>query len=333
MRRRKVAGRARLAYHVPRASAIAAAASRRWRSPPSTTGGSSRVRIVLTWADGGALLAVLLWGISFPVMKGLMTVMDPVVLVVVLWLVALATLGPVLGLTGAWRLPAGRELPGILTVGLVGFTLNQVLYARGLHLTTASHAGLIFTLTPLVVFGLSWALGQVHVRRLDLVGLALGMGGAALIIGGPDPGPAGGSPMLGDLLMIGAAATWGVWTVLAAPVLKRRGTLDGTFWISAAGTLGLLPFALPGFLGQDWALPWWAFAGIAYSGVISAALASFLWYAAVRHLGAARTGIYANLESLFAVLASALLLEERVAVTALLGGAAVVAGVLLTRRP
>jgi drug/metabolite transporter (DMT)-like permease len=288
---------------------------------------------VLTWADGGALLAVLLWGISFPVMKGLMTVLDPVTLVVALWLVALATLGAALGLTGAWRWPAGRELPEILVVGLIGFTLNQMLYAHGLYLTTASHAGLIFTITPLVVFGLSSALGQVRVRRLDLFGLALGMGGATLIIGWPDPGGTARSLILGDLLMVGAATTWGVWTVLAAPVLRRRGTLDGTFWISAVGTLGLLPFALPGFLGQDWALPWWAFAGIAYSGVVSAALASFLWYAAVRHLGAARTGIYANLESLFAVLASALLLEERVAVTALVGGAAVVAGVLLTRRP
>jgi drug/metabolite transporter (DMT)-like permease len=288
---------------------------------------------VLTWADGGALLAVLLWGVSFPVMKALMGVMDPVTLVVVLWVVALAILGAVLRLTGPWRWPTATEWPRIVWTSLVGFTLNQILYARGLHLTSASHAGLIFTLTPLVVFGLSWALGQVNVRRLDLVGLALGMGGAALIIGWPDPGAAGGSPILGDLLMVGAATTWGVWTVLAAPILRRRGALDGAFWISAVGTLGMVPFALPGFLGQDWALPWWAVAGIVYSGAISAALASLLWYAAVRHLGAARTGIYANLESLFAVLASAMLLEERVAVTALVGGAAVIAGVLLTRRP
>src|SRR5262249_14922598 len=157
---------------------------------------------------------VLLWGISFPVMKALMTLVDPVTLVVILWLIALAILGAVLGLRGAWRWPARQELPQIMAVGLIGFTLDQMLYARRLHLPTASHAGLIFTITPLVVFGLSWALGQVRVRRLDLIGLSLGMGGAALIIGWPDPGAAGGLPMLGDLLMIGAATTWGVWTVL-----------------------------------------------------------------------------------------------------------------------
>jgi drug/metabolite transporter (DMT)-like permease len=288
---------------------------------------------MLTWADGGALLAVLLWGVSFPVMKALMTVVDPVTLVVVLWLIALAILGPVLRLSGSWRRPASGEVPQLLAVGLIGFTLNQILYARGLHMTTASHAGLIFTLTPLVVFGLSWALGHVHVRRLDVLGLALGVMGAVLIIGWPDDRAAGSSPILGDLLMIGAAITWGVWTVLAAPILRRRGTLDGTFWISAAGTLGMTPFALPGLLAQDWALPWWAVVGIVYSGAISAALASLLWYAAVRGLGAARTGIYANLESLFAVVASAVLLGEHVALTSLVGGAVVVAGVVLTRRP
>src|SRR5262249_19280593 len=121
--------------------------------------------MLLTWAGGGALLAVLIWGANFPIMKALMTVFDPLVLMLVVWLVALGVLGAVLGRAGAWRPPARGELPGLLIVGLVGFTLNQILYSRGLHLTTASHSGLIFTVSPLVVFGLSQALGHVRMRR------------------------------------------------------------------------------------------------------------------------------------------------------------------------
>jgi drug/metabolite transporter (DMT)-like permease len=287
---------------------------------------------VLTWADGAALLAVLIWGVSFPVLKALMTVVHPIVLMLLTWLVSLAVLGAVLARAGAWRPPTRAELPELLTVGLVGFALNQILYSWGLHLTTASHAGLIFTVTPLVVFGLSQALGHVRMRRLDVLGLALGMAGAVLIIGWPASGAAGEASVLGDLLIVGAAATWGVWTVLAAPILRRRGTLDGTFWISATGTLGLAPVALPGLLTQDWALPWWALAGIVYSGVAGGAVATLLWYAAVRRLGAARTGIYANMESFFAVLTAALLLGEQVAGVSIVGGVAVIAGVLLTRR-
>ena len=287
---------------------------------------------MLTWADGGALLAVLVWGVSFPVLKALMTTMDPLTLMLLRGLVSLAVLGTILRRTGDWRSPARAELPALVTVGLVGFTLNQILYSWGLHLTTASHSGLIFTVTPLFVFGLSQALGQVRMRRLDVLGLALGVGGASLIIGWPASGAAGGASVLGDLLTVGAAVTWGVWTVLAAPILRRRGTLAGTFWITLAGTLGLLPFALPGLVTQDWALPWWALAGILYAGTAGGALGSLLWYAAVRRLGAARTGIYANMESFFAVLAAAVMLGEKVAVTSIVGGAAVVVGVLLTRR-
>ncbi|HEY7140728.1 MAG TPA: DMT family transporter [Methylomirabilota bacterium] len=288
---------------------------------------------MLTWADGGALLAVFIWGTSFPVMKALMTVVEPLALMLVLWLVALAVLAVVVGRAGAWRRPAREELPGLLTVALVGFTLNQILYSWGLHLTTASHSGLIFAVSPLVVFGLSQALGHVRIRPLDAVGLTLGVGGVALIIGWPASGAAGEASLIGDLLTVGAAITWGVWTVLAAPILRRRGTLDGTFWITLAGTLGLVPFAVPGLVAQEWALPWWAYAGILYAGVAGGALGSLLWYAAVRRLGAARTGIYANMESFFAVLAAAVLLEEQIAAASIIGGVAVVAGVLLTRRP
>jgi drug/metabolite transporter (DMT)-like permease len=287
---------------------------------------------VLTWADGGALLAVFVWGVSFPVLKGIMTVMSPLTLMLLRALVSLVVLAVVLRRTGGWRLPSAEDLPALLAAGLIGFTLNQILYSWGLHLTTASHSGLIFTVTPLFVSGMSQALGHVRLGRRDVLGLALGVGGAVLIIGWPASGAAGEASVLGDLLTVGAAITWGVWTILAAPVLQRRGTLAGTFWITLTGTIGLVPFALPGLATQEWTLPWWTYAGILYAGAAGGALGSLLWYAAVRRLGAARTAIYANMESFFAVVAAALLLGERVALISVAGGVAVVAGVLLTRR-
>ena len=287
---------------------------------------------MLTWADAGALLAVFVWGVSFPVLKGLMTVMSPLTLMIVRGLVSCLVLGIALARTGGWRTPTVEDLPTILAAGLICFTVNQMLYSWGLHLTSASHSGLIFTVTPLFVFGMSQALGHVHLGRLDALGLALGVAGAALIIGWPASGAAGGASVLGDLLTVGAAITWGVWTIVAGPLLQRRGTVAGTFWITVTGTLGLIPFALPGLLAQDWRLPWWAFVGVVYAGSAGGALGSLLWYGAVRRLGAARTAIYANMESLFAVLAATLLLGERVALTSVVGGVAVVAGVLLTRR-
>jgi drug/metabolite transporter (DMT)-like permease len=327
-----VAGAVWLAYHgdvlarPPLPPGAAEHASHSLTDPPG------RPPIALTWADGWALLAVFVWGVSFPVLKGIMTVLHPLALMLLQGLISLAVLAVALQCTGGWRVPAREDLPRLLATGLVGYTLNQILYSWGLHLTTASHSGLIFTVTPLFVFGASQALGHVRLGRRDVLGLALGVGGAMLIIGWPASGAAGEATVLGDLLTLGAAITWGVWTILSGPILQRRGALAGTFWIMLTGTLGLVPFALPGLVAQDWALPWWTYAGILYAGVVSGALGGLLWFAAVRRLGAARTAIYANMEAFFAVLAASLLLGERVALISLVGGVAVVAGVLLTRR-
>ena len=59
---------------------------------------------------------------------------------------------------------------GTAIVAMVGLTLNNTLYSYGLHLTTASHSGLIFTITPLFVFGVSLLLGHVRVDRIDVLG-------------------------------------------------------------------------------------------------------------------------------------------------------------------
>ncbi len=289
---------------------------------------------MLTWADGAALLAVFVWGANFPVMKLVMTVVDPFALMFVRGALASAVLTGVLWRSGRWRLPAGREMRPLLVVSLVGYSLNQVLYANGLHLTTASHSGIIFALTPLFVFVASHALGLGRMDRLDALGLGLGIAGAVLVLGVPAlAGDArGGASLLGDLLTVGAAITWGIWTILAAPILGRHGTLLGTTWITLLGTLGLLPVSLPGLVSQGWRLAWPVVLGLLYSAAVAGALGSVLWYAAVRRIGPARTAVYSNMESFFAVIAAALMLGERVEWTAVLGGGAVVAGVLLTRR-
>lgn len=287
---------------------------------------------MLTWADGGALLAVTVWGISFPIIKVLMGRMDPLALAFLRGLVSSVVLVAVLVRGRGWRWPPRADWPQLVTIALLGHTLNQVLYAWGLRLTTASHSGLIFTLTPLFVFGVSHALGHVRIGRLDVAGLALGLVGALLILGAPRGGSVDGGSLVGDLLTVGAAITWGLWTIFAAPLLARHGTRLVTAWITATGTLGLLPLALPGLVAQDWHQPWWMYGGILYTATVSGALGALLWYSAVRHLGAARTAIYANMESFVAVVASAVMLGERVAGTSIVGGAAVVAGVLLTRR-
>jgi drug/metabolite transporter (DMT)-like permease len=289
----------------------------------------------LSWADGAALLAVLAWGANFPIQKQLMTVLEPLSMMAIRNIGTAALFALILAISGRRRLPERADWRTLLVVSLVGLTLNAGFYSYGLHLTTASHSGLIFTITPLFVFGLSYAMRHLKVDRVDVLGLGLGLLGAVLIVGAPvlTGSDSGGATLIGDLLTCGAALTWGLWTILAAPLLRRYGTLAPTAWITIVGTLALVPIALPGLLAEDWSQVTWPMIGaFVYSCTAAGVVGGLLWYGAVRRIGAARTAIYANMESFFVVIFAAILLSERVEWTALLGGVAVVGGVLLTRR-
>src|SRR5207244_937595 len=147
----------------------------------------------------------------------------------------------------------------------------------------------IYTLTPLPAFGVSYLLGQLAVRVRDLGGLALGVLGAALIVLPPALAGAeggGGPTAFGDLLMVGAMVTFGLWGVFAASLLRRYGAVWTTGWTMLVGALGLAPAALPDLLATDWGhLPPFAYAGLLYAGVVTGTLGSLLWYAAIRRIG------------------------------------------------
>jgi len=291
-------------------------------------------RLALGWADGMALLAVALWGLNFSITKGVVAQVPPLSGSLLRGTLTGLVYVALLLATGRWRLPRGRDLGRLLAAGLVGMTLNAALWVEGLRWTSASHAGLLPGIAPLVVYGMSHVLGAQRLSARDLLGLGLGLGGMVLIVGVPalSGEDSGGASLWGDLLSAGSAVAWGVATVLAAPLLRRYGTLAVTAWLTALSTCGLLPLAAPSLLGIAWGGLGWAFVGgLAYWALISGAVGGLLWYGAVRHIGAARTMIYANLQSFFALLFAALLLSERVEASALAGGLAVIGGVLLTR--
>jgi drug/metabolite transporter (DMT)-like permease len=278
---------------------------------------------------------VLLWGSNFSITKDLMTLMPPLELTCLRAGLAAVVFVVALAVTRGPRLPRRRDVLPFLACGTLGMALNSYLWATGLHLTTASHSGLIFTVTPLFVFVLSHLLGHLRIGRRDSLGLGLGLGGALLIVGAPllAGGDSGGASPLGDGLTAASAIIWGLWTLLAMSLLRRYDTLRSTAWLTTISALTLLPLALPGLLAFPLErLTPGVLLAFLYSGTVAGVAGGLLWYSAVRRLGAARTMVYANMESFFAVMFAALILGERVEVTALLGGVAVIAGVVLTRR-
>ena len=76
--------------------------------------------------------------------------------------------------------------------------------------------------------------------------------------------------------------------------------------------------------GRTWA-------ALVYSALFALGVAYTIWYAAVRQIGSARTAVSSNVIPLVAMLTAVVFLGEPLGARKLLGAAAVLAGVALTR--
>ncbi len=118
-------------------------------------------------------------------------------------------------------------------VGFVGYGISLSLQFLGTKLSTAANGSLVTSATPAFVLVFAWLLLKETITPRRLIALILATLGVIAVI---DPRSAQLNPelFLGNLLLLGAAITWALYSVL---VRKATQNLD------------VLPFSLIAFLG------------------------------------------------------------------------------------
>jgi drug/metabolite transporter (DMT)-like permease len=235
------------------------------------------------------------------------------------------------------RLPAlsRRELWLVLALGATGIFLYNLFFLYGMQHIAAGRGALVVATTPIItLLAAAWLLKE-GMTTLKAAGSLLALAGCLTVIGKGDPfALLGGKVGAGETLILGCAVMWSAYTLLGRLGTQSMPALTMTAYASTAGFLMLLVLALladPARLVPDYSAGAWI--AILFLGLFGTTL-GFTWFsAAVQEIGAQRASIFINLVPVAAVLQGALLLGERLDLSALLGGALVISGVLLTQRP
>jgi drug/metabolite transporter (DMT)-like permease len=276
----------------------------------------------------------LIWGINFSVLKVALQYFSPLAFNALRF--SLATLMMLLALR--WQresIAVSRsDLLAVVGLGLLGHTLYQLVFINGLARTTPANASLLMATAPIFVVLYGRVLGIEHTNRLVWGGICVSFAGILLLVlGGGGQVSLGGSTILGDLLVLGAAMLWAAYTTGSKPLLARYSPLKLTAASMAFGTIPLVLVSIPAMLQQDWGAPTpGAWAGLLYSAVFAVAIAYVVWYTSVRRVGNARTAIFSNLTPVVSVIVAWLFLGYTLAPLQLAGGVVVLAGLLLTRQ-
>jgi drug/metabolite transporter (DMT)-like permease len=278
-----------------------------------------------------ALGAALIWGLTFVPSKVAMAEMGPFTLAVLRFSIALLVMLPVASLSrgspGSYRLP-WRTLA---LLGFTGITLYFGFQNLSLARTSASDAGLIAGSVPAITAAFSALVLKERIGRLRLLGILisiLGVAGVALAGSSGSPGT-----LAGDLLMVGAAISWAIYTMLVKQSGNRMPAFTLLLFTTAFGTLFLLPggvaeVATTG-LGPLSTQGWLS---VLFLGLFGSGGSFLLWNSALRHLDASEASTYVNLVPVITVISAALLLGEQPAPAQLAGGALVILGVYLASR-
>ena len=283
------------------------------------------------------LCTVFIWAVNFIVIKNVIGgALDPIAFTALRFALASIILLPLLrGLAPAERAVSRGDGWKFAVLGLLGNTFYQLFYISALAYTLPTNAALILA-TPPIFIALIGALFKLErLTWLAWLGILLSFGGITLVILGGAPAETSSSapnPLLGDLLALGAAIMWALYTLLAAPVLKRHAPIKVTAITVAIGTVPLWAIATPALLTTNWStvgLNIWL--GVLYCGGLAVALGYVLWNRGVQQVGAARTAVYSNLVPVLVALIAWAVRGDPLTIYHVFGAVLILTGITLTR--
>lgn len=248
------------------------------------------------------------------------------------------TIGSVILVPWAWRGLAAAKLSRedhwrLALTGVVGFTLAFALGNWGLAHSTASNAALLITVEPASLILLSPLLLGERLSRGELLGAALAILGATVIVVNGIPGVTQAlvPHWQGDLILVLSGLAYAAYSLIARPVLLRHPALVVTASSILWGAAGMLPLA-----ALEWAAgpgPMWtsrAVTGTLYLGVVMTALGYAVWNWCLERVETPRVAIFLNLQPLGGALLGVWWLGERLTPFTVAGGFLILAGLHLT---
>lgn len=292
---------------------------------------SNRERVLATAA---ICFAVLMWGVT-PVATRFLVDADtqlipPGPMVAIRFTISAVLLLPLLVKANPIRWSRADILYGamISICGVVGYnlpiTLGQVSVPAG---TTA----LIIATEPVWILIL-WALKDGRRPSLGAtVGAIVGFLGICLLVG-INSEAQGEHSIEGILFVCVGAFFWSLYCVLAAPFIKRKGTLGTTAFTVGFGCVPLLAMFAPSIPEAIRSMPSEALIPLVILAVGSTVIATLCWNHGISMMPGPRSGAFLHGIPIVGVLAGALVLSEPVSWGILLAAVMVIAGVIVAQK-
>ncbi|KAA3652799.1 MAG: EamA/RhaT family transporter [Bacteroidetes bacterium] len=136
--------------------------------------------------------------------------------------------------------------------GIFGVAVNQLSFFYGLNLTSPINAAIIMTCNPILVLVFSAFLINERITPFKVLGIFLGLAGAAGLILNKGSLSIGTSNFTGDLFIFLNATSYAIYLVTVKPLMNKYSPLTVIKWVFLFGFTIVLPFGFSDFQAIEW---------------------------------------------------------------------------------
>jgi drug/metabolite transporter (DMT)-like permease len=228
---------------------------------------------------------------------------------------------------GELRSMRRRDLGWLILCSMLGVGLNQLLFVKGLSLTTAIDAVLITATIPAFTLVVSILLGYDQLSWRRSLGIGLAAGGVIYLVD-PLRSDFAARTTVGNLLIVASSLGYAFYMVLSKNLFKRYGALNVITWVFLISSIVTVPIGIYGFSGGHLnTIPAAVWLRIAYIIVVPTAGAYYLNAWALTRVSPSTVATYIYLQPLIAFGLAPLFLGERLGVRTVIACLLIFAGV------
>jgi len=278
------------------------------------------------------LLAIIFWGASFVATKTLLLEIKPVTIIILRLIIASVLLTFIAISTKRNFSLNIKSHSWILILALIA-VFHLWIQVTGLQYTTASNTGWIIGTAPIFMAIMGLIFYKEKITLIALYGILLAVTGLLILFGKGDITNIGFMENRGDLLVLGSAFTWGVYSTVNKKISLSYSPLMTILYLFLMMAIIIIPFNLNSeTIASVVHLSPIGWLMVLFLGLFCSGVAYVIWAQALRDMESAKVGAFLYLEPLVTVAAAGFFLKEEITLLMIFSGLLITIGVFLVNK-
>ncbi len=276
------------------------------------------------------IFAMFIWGSSFIAIKSAMKDLGEYTVIFIRMLIA--SLCFLYFIKGFFKYDFTKnDIKYILLLALFEPCLYFIFEAKALVYTSASQAGMITSLMPLITAMFAGYFLKEIISRQLIFGSLIAIFGVVWLSVQATTSQSAPNPILGNFLEFCAMICASGYTIVTRYLVDKYSALFITAMQAFIGAIFFLPFFIYEITFVDMSFTFEALSWTIYLGVVVTLGGYGLYNFALTKIEASKAAMFVNLIPIFALILAFLILEEKLSIKELIASATILSGVIISQ--